>query len=132
MRVSTLSALSVLTLGSLLCNPASAVVVVPVTGSSSAASAARAKAEQERQAQIAAAVASAPRTAPCWYQVPGKMQLVNLNLVQEVMVQAAHKGMQPVLMVTPGRRVEFEVPQEKVAGLFPELMALTQACAGSR
>lgn len=111
---------------------AGAVVVVPVGNSGGAVAAQRAREEQtarERGAAVAA-TAVASRGGPCWYQVPGKMQLVNLNLVQEVIVQAADKGMQPVLLVMPLRRVEFEIPQAEVAGLFPRLQALTQACAG--
>lgn len=112
---------------------AEAVVIVPVGNTAGAVAAQRAREEQAAKERAAAAVATtaiATRGGPCWYQVPGKMQLVNLNLVQEVVVQAADKGMQPVLLVMPLRRVEFEIPQTEVASLFPRLMALTQACAG--
>lgn len=105
-----------------------AVVVntpVVVTSSNAIAKAAR----EQREREVAVAAVATPRSAPCWYQVPGRMQLVNLNLAQEVTVAVAQDGMQEVSIVMPVRGVRFSVPEAKAAKLLPELLALTQACS---
>lgn len=95
---------------------------VAAGGSSSAA-------RERRDAQVAATFAAASRSTPCWYQIPGFLRLVDLNLVQEVVVGNAYGGYQSVTFMMPLHKVEFTLPATQAAKLFSELMARTQACA---
>lgn len=95
-------------------------VVVPVSSASNSAE--RARTEASRVAAAAASVGQGG--SPCFYQVPGVMQLVNLSLLRDFRVgELRGDGTRMIHFIFQVGAVELRVADEQAHRVFRDLQA---------